>query len=648
MSMARSWWRTALLLQVPLLVACGPTEDGVSPLPVGGPEVPDDCDPLVPTACMLPFPSDKYLVANAAGDGKRIVIPPTALPKAKGTEKHISAAVFEKSDGFSPGVAAMTHLPGATSAGLPTPDTIERSLEPDSPTVLIDTSTGERVPHFAELDLSHVDDERRALLIRPVVRLKDATRYIVAIRGVKDAAGAALPPTAAFRAFLDGSPYLHPSIEPRRALYADIFARLEAAGISRGDLQLAWDYTTASRENITGWAVAMRDDALAKVGASGPDYVIDTILDAPDEGIARQIDGRMTVPLYLDKPGTGASIVFGDDGLPAQNGTAEYPFRVRIPIRATTGTPGALLQYGHGLLGSRTQVGGDGLRALATRHNYVTFATDWIGMAEDDSSGLADMIAVGDIAEFRHTPERSLQGFVNALLAMRMMSGAFAQDPAVMFNGVSAIDTTQRFYTGDSQGGIFGLCYMALSTDVTRGTLGVPGQPYNLLLHRSVDFGIFFVLLRITFPDAIDQNIALALVQTLWDRAEPNGYSPYVTSNPLPGTPEHQVLLQVAIGDHQVSPLGAHIMARSVGAKAIVPPVRPIWGIEAVAGPHSGSAIVEYDFGLPAAPIENVPMGFGDDPHGKPRKLESAQDQMHMFFRTGMTENFCDGPCFYE
>jgi hypothetical protein len=178
--------------------------------------------------------------------------------------------------------------------------------------------------------------------------------------------------------------------------------------------------------------------------------------------------------------------------------------------------------------------------------------------------------------------------------------------------------------------------------------LGVPGQPYNLLLHRSVDFGIFFVLLRITFPDPIDQNIALALVQTLWDRAEPNGYSPYVTSDPLPGTPPHQVLLQVAIGDHQVSPLGAHIMARSVGAKAIVPPVRPIWGIEAVAGPHSGSAIVEYDFGLPPAPIENVPMSFGDDPHGKPRKLESAQDQMHLFLRTGMVENFCEGTCAYE
>ena len=53
----------------------------------------------------------------------------------------------------------------------------------------------------------------------------------------------------------------------------------------------------------------------------------------------------------------------------------------------------------------------------------------------------------------------------------------------------------------------------------------------------------------------------------LWDRTEPDGYAPYIPRTCCPGTPQHEVLLHVAIGDYQVTPLGAHIIARTVGAK---------------------------------------------------------------------------------
>ena len=49
---------------------------------------------------------------------------------------------------------------------------------------------------------------------------------------------------------------------------------------------------------------------------------------------------------------------------------------------------------------------------------------------------------------------------------------------------------------GDSQGGIFGGTFMALSQDVERGAVDVYGQPYNLLLNRSVDFDPYLALLR--------------------------------------------------------------------------------------------------------------------------------------------------------
>src|SRR5690606_13089530 len=146
-----------------------------------------------------------------------------------------------------------------------------------------------------------------------------------------------------------------------------------------------------------------------------------------------------------------------------------------------------------------------------------------------------------------------------------------SQDPLVMQGGKSLIKNDEKVYFGGSQGGIFGAVYLTVSTDVTRGVLAVPGQSYNLLLQRSVNFDSFIALLRVTYPSQVDIQMALALVQMEWDRPEPNGYAHRATTNPLPGTPEHQALLLVSIGDHQVTTLGAHVMARAMGAKNLAP-----------------------------------------------------------------------------
>ena len=56
------------------------------------------------------------------------------------------------------------------------------------------------------------------------------------------------------------------------------------------------------------------------------------------------------------------------------------------------------------------------------------------------------------------------------------MQGNFATDPAAtVINGRPTIDPTRRYYYGNSQGGILGINYMAASTDVERGCVGVPG-----------------------------------------------------------------------------------------------------------------------------------------------------------------------------
>ena len=255
---------------------------GVVPTPPLG------CDPLTPSYCAFPYPNDYWTVADASTvTGLRLALPEITMP-ATSSGVRSNPDAFNEMDGFSPGIAAMTHLPGATVMGLATPDSIQDSLSATSPTVILNTTTGERLAHWVDLDeyvvraklrIDAAEDQpvftidrdieelrqEQALMLRPAIRPEDATRYIVAIRNVVDGDGVPVEPSPGFQALRDDVPSEDdPIIESRRAHFEEIFATLEDAGISRGDLQVAWDFTTRSRENNTRAMVHMRDDALAE------------------------------------------------------------------------------------------------------------------------------------------------------------------------------------------------------------------------------------------------------------------------------------------------------------------------------------------------------------------------------------------------
>jgi hypothetical protein len=385
----------------------------------------------------------------------------------------------------------------------------------------------------------------------------------------------------------------------------------------------------------------MRDEALAQYADDeGPSFTIDVIDTTfnPDQ-VAFRLEGTIEVPLFLDSPDAGGRIVRGPDGLPEIQGTASYPFIVIIPQSATL-EPGALLQHGHGLLGSATQV--QGRYEFANDYNYVNFALDWIGMSNSDTLNIIELLGQGKAHDFVEVSDRLQQGIINFELGMRMMRTSFANDP----DWGQYVDPSRRYYFGGSQGGIFGGTFMSITTEIERGILGVPGQPYNLLLNRSVDFAVYLTILQSGYTDPRDIQMVLATTQMLWDHAEPTGYTRRIAQNPFPGTPGHTVMLAAAVGDHQVTTLGAHIMARAVGAKHLDTGVREIWGLEPVSEQYEGSAYVEYDFGLPMDPIGNVPQTACDDPHGKIDDVLPAQLQADEFYRTGVIVNHCDaGVC---
>jgi len=47
-----------------------------------------------------------------------------------------------------------------------------------------------------------------------------------------------------------------------------------SSGVSRGSLQLAWDFSTASEQCITDRLLHMRDDAMKRIGDKGEYHVV--------------------------------------------------------------------------------------------------------------------------------------------------------------------------------------------------------------------------------------------------------------------------------------------------------------------------------------------------------------------------------------
>jgi hypothetical protein len=661
-----------------IAVSCGSDGSG------GGgatPAPPLGCDPIAPSYCGFPYPNDYYTVEDSSTvTGLRLALPQEIMT-VNTAGRTSDPAAFNEADGFSAGIAAMTHMPGATTTGLATPKTIESSLAADSPTVIINTETGERLAHWVDLDEYVVQaklrvdageappdfdidrslDELRqeqALMLRPAIRPEDATRYIVAIRNVVDENGAPIAPSAGFAALRDDTPSDDAVIESRRAHFEDIFSTLENAGVNRGDLQVAWDFTTASRESNTAWMVHMRDDALAN-SPDGVTYSIRTIdidEEDPAEGIACLLEITFDMPLYMNKGEAGGLLNFGSDGMPTQNGIFQYRAAMIVPESAQNeATPAPLVEFGHGQLGDKEQV--FGFQEIAAKKNFATFALDFKGFAFDDVDTIFAVLLGGDLSAWRAIPERMHQGFLNFLMAMRTLSREAEGGPTTLLNqtlasecGGAVIDGTKRYYFGGSQGGILGASIMALTTDIERGLLAVPGQSYNLLLNRSVNFDAFVPLFYPPYGwNALDAQMNLALIQGLWDRAEPTGYSKYIRTNLLPNTPPHEVMIQVSKGDHQVTNVGAHIMARTIGGVVnLAPTIRDVWGLEVVSGPHTGSGMIEVDFGNPEAPLTNTPQWADtmDDPHGRATELTVlVEEGLPTFYETGVVENLCNGPC---
>jgi len=612
------------------------------------------CDFLVPEHCLLPFPSSAFLVEDPSTvTGFRIHYPAEAMP-ANTRGKHIDPTEFNTLDGFSPGPMILTLFPQGVDlvASRVAPLTnFARSLEDDSPTVLVDATTGERVLHFAEMDTQAAGTATSVFVIRPGVRLNEAHRYIVAIRGLIDLQGHPIEAGRPFQILRDQLTTPVRTIEARRGIFEDIFAILAGAGVERQDLILAWDFTVASSASLTGRALSLRDQGLAINGPGAPPFEVTSVEENLNDNILRRVQGTFTVPLFMTSATPPAVYNLGPDGMPVQNGFATANFLVNIP-RSTVADgvahPARPSVYGHGLFGTRNEVNAGHLQAFSNQVNIMFGGTEWIGMSEPDREIVQRFI--NDLSFFPRIPDRLQQAMLNFILLGRLFIAAdgFVSHPAFQLDGVPLIDRQELYYYGISQGGIEGGVYLALSPDTTRGVLGVGAANYSTLLQRSIDFDPFQFLLEQWYKGELDRALLYPLLQQLWDRGEPNGYLAHIVSDPLPNTPAKKVLMQIGLNDAQVADLGSEIEARSLGIPAVAPSAKPAVGIAELEAPFDGSAYVPYDVNGYAAPLINQPPIGDNGVHEAVRRLSAAQMQIDAFLRpNGLVQNFCPGACVF-
>jgi hypothetical protein len=627
-------------------VACG-TSDELTPRGevITGPDdgLPAQCNPLRSAGvCLLPFPSSAFLDADAASEtGSRMHLTAEAMPQAL-SGGPLDPTRLNQADGFSPTSELLAYFPERIDpASLPSITEPSTSLSPSSATVLVDMTTGELVAHFSEPDGQAAgEDDRQALIMRPTTRLATGHRYAAAVtRSIRTLDGAVPASPVGFQAALDD-----PDSTLGRTM-SDVIAALEAAGVPKSALVLAWDFVTASDASLTRTMRAMQERTLELTPATGLGYVITSVETDFSEHTLTRVRGTFKVPKFLSETDNAIAetgLLYDGDGLPEPEGTYDAPFTLLVPRQAAEG-PVSLALFGHGFLGSAEgelgDAGGSYLQDFGDEQGFALIGTNWTGLSMyegvSSAGSQATAVALQDMNKFSYISDRLQQSIVNAMVLART-ARAIVVDPKI---GVSSIDASRVDYYGISLGGVMGSALMGWSPDLARGVLNVGGAGWTTLTQRSTNWSLFKLIVDGGYRDRIDQQVLLDVLQTYFDPIDGLTVAPSMLD-------KKQILLQMAVNDDSVPNPATTILARTMSLPLLDDSPIDIFQLTRAKGPLS-SALTVWDTHQEAPPLTNVPNPISKDntAHDQNRRLPKVRAQIEHFLKQGEVLSTCDGVC---
>lgn len=655
-----------------LLLGCGKKEcPGGASCRLGAPtplSVNPGCQPLMAGTlpggdCLLPYPSDFFRVPDATmPSGFRIDHTAARPTAAQGHNTNVNDLFAI--DGYSKFPVIVASFPEAISpsgfVGLF--DDPAKSMLPSSNVLLLEAATGVAIPHFVDLDPRATDPKRQAIVIHPLVALKEKTRYVVAIHGVKNVGNGPVQVPEGFRRLRDS--VNDPSQQSLSTRYkADVIDVATRAGIAQGELQLAWDFTTGSDARTQGDMLEVRELTLAWLQSHTPAVNITSVTESSPADTWRNIEGTVEAPLFLESTDPEAKLKRDGSGVVTQNGTTLVPFTAIIPVSVRDQfAPGQPMAYGHGFFGRRTEVTYDATRNIATQLKTVLFGIDWWGMDTDDAPFVAGNLT-DHPAKILSFGDRVHQGMANWLVMTAAIKGPLRTQSAFLRPASGPGSSTQGgvsnagactfapgvTYLGISQGGILGTTMNALNPDTSRVVLHMGGAGFTHMMFRATPFSSFLYFMGLGIPDALEEQKYVATLQPQFDRFDPATYAPHLLQSPLPGAPaDRRVLLQNGLGDAEVPNLGTYLLARQVGAPLLTPTPYSPYGLTPGPAPIAGSALALYDFGIDVQALnaQATPAAQNNQVHDGLRHFGPALEQMRQFYADGTIIAPCDGgPC---
>ena len=611
----------------------------------------DGCDNTNPIHCMLPFPSDAFLVDDdGTNTGKRISYSPNTIPHS-GSVSQINIPIINQIDGASPNTQIMTAFNSEPDVSqMAGQYSIEKSLEVGHPSMIINQDTGELVPHWTELDIRSDASEPTIIHLRTIEALDHNASYVVIFSDLKDSNGEQISAPVGFAALRDNVITNSPDIEERRPNFDLLFTWIsENTDRSISSLQTAWVFNTASTESIIGPLLSMRNDALERIGENGLGCTVESHEEVMDENgnlSHWMIGGTYTAPQYTESfyPPTLLRRTSDTDRTPVFVENREIPFWLLIPNTAIS-RPADLTIWGHGFLGTGNT---SGLYGWANENNAAMLGTSFYGWASDDTISIE--YAVLNMENFQHQAERLEQSMINQVVMIKSFMGICADLPELYHNGSSLIDVSEPVYTGYSNGAIRGPSIIGLSPDLNRGVLWAGGSSFSHIIERCTQYDRFHFIFasEYGYDSQLDRAVAISIMQSLWDSVEADTFLSLREEGYLDQVEPYELMTLFSIADLQISNISSSRMMRTANIPILDSSTMIPYGVDVVNESYKGSVGVFFDGGYIHAPDGNE---YGEEPHPAHNAiggLKIARDMAFAFLQMEDILDTCNGSCIFS
>lgn len=633
--------RAAPLTLLALLWGCGGGEDPKADSGGGEDSVTDrqpgersplsaDCDPADPNRCLLPWPSNTFTELDSGSEtGLRIAVQDEVLPGSRDDD----AMLLRQADGFSRLSPVATMFKGgideAFLAGKAHGDFVE-----GAPLRVINVTPGhpeEGQEHALWMEVIQDDTPaNQDLLIAYGLRpfAENADYMVIVTNDLKDETGAAHAADHHAMVSLGLHSPETPEDEALAAYHAPNRAALTAAGVDPAAVVRIWDFTTRSNASVYRRLDAMMAQADASLDAVSVE--VEAYVPRSDPGLAGIVVGQIVgVPNFLDADNR---FVYGDDGLPVQQGTKAARFRVALPsVGFDGGQDYRVALYGHGTGGDYSD---DAFDADIASLGVAKVNLQFIGWTGDDL-----LFTLRDLLALMRGSEQSTSQLLQAVVDGRAILGALrgplgealrAEQIAGELNPMAGRgpDMTDPAWVGGSLGGTMGAIVATAYPEIKYGVLNVPAGGW---MHLVADSLMYDTALRGFLVEAygseIETRYAMALVQGAWDDVDGAAWADRAAAD------GDAFLLQQSIGDPVVPNQGTNILASAMGASTVGPMISPIYGLPAADQVEGGVGITQYR--VPeSGPFDVHGFAARDTPAG-----DAAMEQIFSFMLSAWAGN---------